>query len=117
MKSFAGVPEMPALLREREHGGEGAIWFRRLLSSEEFQSKIDFVDFTIIPPGSTIGRHAHIANEEVYLVSSGSPIVKVQGEERRLIEGAVAVVHSGQWHELVNDTPQDVRIFVIQVSC
>jgi len=117
MKSFAGAPEMPALLREREHGGEGAIWFRRLLSSEEFQSKIDFVDFTIIPPGSTIGRHAHIANEEVYLVSSGSPIVKVQGEERRLIEGAVAVVHSGQWHELVNDTPQDVRIFVIQVSC
>ena len=117
MKSFAGAPEMPALLREREHGGEGAIWFRRLLSSEEFQSKIDFVDFTIIPPGSTIGRHAHVGNEEVYFVSSGSPIVKVEGEARRLIEGGVAVVHSGQWHELINDTPQDVSIFVIQVSC
>jgi quercetin dioxygenase-like cupin family protein len=95
MKSFADFAEMPSGLREREHGGKGAIWFRRLLSSEEFQSKIDFIDFTIIPPGSTIGRHAHVGNEEVYFVSSGSPIVKVEGEARRLIEGGVAVVHSG----------------------
>lgn len=117
MKSFADATEVHALLREREHGGEGAIWFHRLLSSEEFRSKIDFVDFTIIPPGSTIGRHTHIASEEVYFISSGSPIVKVEGEERRLVEGAVAVVHSGQSHQLINDSPHDVRIFVIQVSC
>jgi mannose-6-phosphate isomerase-like protein (cupin superfamily) len=117
MKSFADLTEVPALLRECEHGGQGAIRFRRLLPSVEFQSKIDFVDFTIIPPGSTIGRHAHVANEEVYLVCSGSPIVKVQGEERRLSEGAVAVVRSGEWHELLNDTQQDVGIFIIQVSC
>jgi quercetin dioxygenase-like cupin family protein len=117
MRSFADVSETPALLREREHGGEGAIWFRRLLSSEEFQSKIDFIDFTIIPPGSSIGRHSHIGNEEAYFISSGSPILRVQGEEHRLVQGGVAVVHSGQWHELLNDTTQDVRIFVIQVSC
>jgi mannose-6-phosphate isomerase-like protein (cupin superfamily) len=116
MKPFSDVSEMPAIKREREHGGEGDIWFRRLLSSEEFQSKIDFVDFTIIPPGSSIGRHAHLANEEVYFVSSGSPVVKVQGEERRLTEGSVAVVRSGQCHELLNDTPQNVTIFVVQVS-
>ena|SRR3974377_2398568 len=113
MKSFADASENPAVLRHGEHGGEGHIWFRRLLSSQDFQSNIDFIDVTIIPPGSTIGQHSHLANEEVYFVSSGSPLINVDGDRRRLKEGGVAVVRSGQWHELVNDTQQDVKIFVI----
>jgi mannose-6-phosphate isomerase-like protein (cupin superfamily) len=117
MRSFADMTEIPALLREREHGGDGPIWFRRLLSSQEFRSKVDFIDFTIIPPGSTIGRHTHMGNEEVYFIASGSPLIRVEGEERRITPGGVAVVRSGQWHELVNDTSEAVRIFVIQVGC
>jgi quercetin dioxygenase-like cupin family protein len=42
--------------------------------------------------------------------------VRVDGFERRLQRGDVAVVRSGQWHELVNDTSSSVEIFVIQVS-
>jgi mannose-6-phosphate isomerase-like protein (cupin superfamily) len=48
-------------------------------------------------------------------VASGAPLIKVGNEERRVERGGVAVVHSGQSHQLVNDTPHDVEIFVIQV--
>ncbi len=117
MKSFVIASELAPLVREHEHGGKGPILFRRLLSSDEFRSKIDFVDFTVIPSGSTIGRHSHHGNEELYLVLSGSPLVNVGGRESRLTEGSVAVVHSGEWHTLINDSSQNVVIFVIQVSC
>jgi 3-dehydroquinate synthetase/mannose-6-phosphate isomerase-like protein (cupin superfamily) len=114
-KLFTRLVEAPAIRREREHGGAGPIQFRRLWNSTDFAAPIDFIDFTIIPSGSRIGRHGHEGNEEAYFVVSGSPLMRVENEERRLGKGDVSVVHSGQTHELINDTPDDVEIFVIQV--
>jgi mannose-6-phosphate isomerase-like protein (cupin superfamily) len=84
------------------------IEFRRLLTRSDFATPVDFVDFTVIPPGSTIGLHDHHGNEEIYFIVSGQPRVAVNGEEIRL--------HSGQAHELVNDTDENVEMFVIQVK-
>src|SRR5580704_14351271 len=107
MKSFIEPASVPPLFRKNEHDGQGPIWFRRLLSSDEFHSRVDFVDFTVIPPGSTIGQHTHLGNEEIYFIAAGSPLIRVQGEARRIAEGGIAVVRSGQWHELINDTTLD----------
>ena len=115
MKLFSGTFDVPATKRSEEHGGVGDIQFRRLLIDEDFSAPVDFVDFTIIPPGSTIGLHQHSGNEEIYLVVSGSPLLLVDGQERRMVKGALSVVHSGQSHGLKNDTDKDVEIFVIQV--
>lgn len=100
--------------RSGEHGGRGPIRFSRLLASSEFESGLDFVDLTVVPPGSTIGRHRHEGTEELYYIASGSPTIAVNGERRRLHSNDVAVVRDGQWHELVNDTGSDVTIFVVQ---
>jgi mannose-6-phosphate isomerase-like protein (cupin superfamily) len=81
----------------------------------DFDAPIDFVDFTIIPPGSSIGWHGHEGNEEVYFIAAGNPLVKVMNEQRRLSRGDIAVVRSEQSHELTNDTPEDVQILVFQV--
>jgi mannose-6-phosphate isomerase-like protein (cupin superfamily) len=92
------------------------IEFRRLLTRSDFATPVDFVDFTVIPPGSTIGLHDHHGNEEIYFIVSGQPRVAVNGEEIRLERGSIAVVHSGQAHQLVNDTDENVEMFVIQVT-
>ena len=99
-----------------DHGGQGPILFQRVLPGSEFRSKIDFVDCTVIPPGSTIGRHEHHGNEEIYFIVSGTPLMRVSGEEKRLQKGALAVVRDGEWHELINDTDENVDILVIQVE-
>lgn len=115
MKCFTSIEEVAPIHREREHDGVGPIVFRRMLSANEFATNVDFVDVTTIPPGSVIGRHHHRGNEELYFVVSGNPVVRVDGTERRLQRGGIAVVHSDGWHELVNDTAEPVEIFVIQV--
>jgi mannose-6-phosphate isomerase-like protein (cupin superfamily) len=115
MRRFADVTQIPAQVVERNHGGTGLIEFRRLLTSADFAAPVDFVDYTIIPPGSTIGLHRHDGNEEVYFIAAGAPRVAVEQEERRLERGSVAVVHAGQSHRLINDCGEDVVIFVIQV--
>ena len=114
MNSFVAISEASPIHRSAEHGGIGPISFRRLLASSDFASSIDFVDYTVVPPGSTIGKHFHEGNEELYYIVRGTPLVTVNGEERRLERNDVAVVRSGQWHELHNDTADDVEIFVVQ---
>jgi mannose-6-phosphate isomerase-like protein (cupin superfamily) len=116
VKKFASVAETPALKRSNEHNGSGAILFRRILDSSQFESPIDFIDYTRILPGSSIGRHEHHGNEEVYFIARGTPLMRVAGSEARLHPGSFSIVRSGEWHELVNDTKDEVEILVVQVS-
>lgn len=115
MNSYVSLSDIPAIERSQEHGGWGSITFRRLLDSGHFQTPVDFVDFTIVPPGSSIGRHTHRGSEELYFIASGTPLMRVSGQERRISRGSVAFVHNDGWHELVNDTSENVEILVIQV--
>ncbi|MDQ2839735.1 MAG: cupin domain-containing protein [Acidobacteriota bacterium] len=116
MKKFAFENSAFGAERRNEHGGTGAILFQRVLGGAEFQSPVDFIDYTHVLPGSAIGRHEHHGNEEVYFVASGNPLVRVDGEEARLQPGGFAIVRDGEWHELVNDTAEDVEILVIQIA-
>jgi glyoxylate utilization-related uncharacterized protein len=113
--NFADIAETPPIHRSGEHAGVGPILFRRMLSGSDFDTPIDFVDFTIIPPGSSIGPHRHHGNEELYFVVSGNPLITAQGETRRCNPGSLSLVRDGGWHELINDTDGEVRILVVQV--
>jgi len=115
MRNFVSSSDVDPIHRAGEHGGLGPIEFRRLMSSADFDTNIDFLDLTVIPSGSSIGRHNHSGNEEFYFIVDGAPLVRVDGAERRLGPSDVTVVRSGGWHELVNDSEGDVRIFVVQV--
>lgn len=116
MKTFCSVDAIAPASREAEHGGIGFISFRRLLDEGQFESPLDFVDYTVIPPESTIGRHFHHENEEVYFVVAGEPLITVSGRQHRARPGTISVVRSGEWHELQNDTEAEVTILVFQVS-
>ena len=115
MREFVSLKDVSPRTLHGNHDGNGPIAFRRLLDESDFSSPIDFVDFTIIPPGSTIGTHRHVGNDEIYFIVQGRPRVAVDGNERRLEPGAVAIVRSGQTHCLVNDSSDEVKILVIQV--
>lgn len=115
MRKFVSSSDVAPIQRVAEHGGSGPIAFRRLIDSGEFDTNVDFLDLTVIPPGSTIGRHEHHDNEELYFIVNGDPLVRVDGAERRLHRTDVAIVRSGGSHELINDSGHDVEIFVVQV--
>jgi len=114
-ESFVSISNIPVKEIQNDHGGQGPISFRRLLRADAFMSPIDFVDFTVIPPKSEIGFHDHFNNEEIYMIVQGTPLVCLQEKRERLELGSVAIVRSGEGHGLINDTDEDVAIFVIQV--
>jgi len=113
---FLNGADIPLRKVMHNHGGIGEIEFKRLMMKNNFQGPIDFIDYSIIRPGNTIGAHKHFGNEEIYFIIEGSPKVTINDETRELKTGDVAVVHSGDEHELINDSGAQVAILVIQVS-
>jgi quercetin dioxygenase-like cupin family protein len=105
-----------ALARVCAHGGEGTIDFARVFAAGDFSSPIHFVDYAVLPPGSSIGRHTHGANEELYLVLEGSGLMHLDGRDFQVGPGTVILNRAGGTHGLRNDSGAPVRIFVVEVG-
>ena len=56
------------------HGGKGKIDFVRPFVTSDFETNLSFIDFAVIPPGNSIGRHRHGDNEEIYFIVEGAGI-------------------------------------------
>jgi mannose-6-phosphate isomerase-like protein (cupin superfamily) len=99
------------------HAGEGLVSFRRLLSEADFRGPWNFVDYAVLPPGASIGRHTHGGNEELYLVLEGQGSMHLDGREFPVRAGHVVVNRPGGTHGLVNDSDAPLRLFVVEVAC
>jgi mannose-6-phosphate isomerase-like protein (cupin superfamily) len=102
-----------AVLREQvAHGGFGAVHAARVLDRGANES-LRFVDLVEVPPGSTIGRHRHGADRELYIAISGHAIIELDGEEIPLGPGDVAVNRPGGTHALTVTGDEVFRMVVV----
>lgn len=99
------------------HGGEGRILFCRALEAASFRGPWNFVDYAVLPPGTSIGRHTHHGNEELYVVLEGRGCMHVDGRDHAVGPGALILNRDGGTHGLRNDSTADLKILVIEVSC
>lgn len=98
------------------HGGPGRIRFRRVFDADAFQGPWNFVDYAVIPPGASIGRHRHGENEEIYLVLRGEGLMFLDGREFRVRPGSVVLNRAGGTHGLRNDSDEPIALFVVEVA-
>lgn len=103
------------LERVQAHGGQGTILFRRLLDGARSAGAWNFVDYAVVPPGASIGRHRHGANEELYLVLEGRGRMVRDGEEFEVGPGSVVLNRAFGEHGLLNDGDRPLRLFVVEV--
>lgn len=98
------------------HGGQNEIQFVRLFNSEEFQSHWHFVDYAIVPPGSSIGEHRHQDNEEMYIILEGHAIMRINDQDYEVKTGDLILNCFGWKHGLRNESSRDVKILVVEVG-
>ena len=98
------------------HGGEGRIGFHRLLQAADVRGPWNFVDYAVLPPGASIGRHRHGRNEELYLVLEGEGTMQLDGQSFPVRAGHVVLNRPGGEHGLVNTSQAPLRIFVVEVA-
>ncbi|MBK8977789.1 MAG: cupin domain-containing protein [Planctomycetes bacterium] len=105
-----------ALAEVRAHGGDGRIGFHRAFQDSDFASPVRFIDYAVLPPGTSIGRHRHGADEEIYLVLSGVGRMYRDGENFEVGPGTVIVNRSFGEHGLRNVGEEPLRLFVVEIG-
>lgn len=114
----ARVRNLSSLPLERvvAHDGVGEIDFHRVFDAADFAGPWHFVDYAVLPPGASIGRHTHGRNEELYLVLEGTGTMHLDGETVAVSAGSLILNRAGGTHGLKNDGERPLRLFVVEVG-
>lgn len=103
--------------RVTAHQGVGEILFRRIAAAENLSGACNFIDFTRMPPGTTIGEHTHRGNEEeFYLILSGRGMMQQNGQEFSVTAGDFVRNPPGGTHGLRNVGEEELTMFVFEVQ-
>lgn len=97
------------------HNGKGKIKFCRPFIKKDFKTKINFIDYAIIPPGKSIGNHQHTDNEEVYFIVKGMGTMFLGGRNISVKKGDIIVNKINGVHGLTNNSNKDIHLFVFEV--
>lgn len=97
------------------HGGAGTVGFVRLLTDSAFTAGCNFVDYAVVHPGSSVGRHQHAATEEIYFILSGSGTMWIDGALLPVKTGDMVLTSIGGTHELHNDSNFDLTMLAIEL--
>jgi mannose-6-phosphate isomerase-like protein (cupin superfamily) len=105
-----------ARLREEvAHDGDGLILTQRI-EDHRTPGAANFLDLTVLPPGTTIGVHTHgPADEEYYIVITGRGRMRLEEEEFEVGPGDVIVNNRCGTHGLANIGAEPIQLVVIEV--
>jgi mannose-6-phosphate isomerase-like protein (cupin superfamily) len=99
------------------HGGDGLIRFARLADEGVLSGACNFIDYAVLPPGASIGRHRHgLDEEEIYLVLQGRGEMWRDGESFAVRAGDLVRNPPGGAHGLRNVGDAPLHLFVVELK-
>ena len=110
--------EMKVEPRENLRGGTGTVEVRHCFAPAEFGARTRLCAKLTLPPGASIGEHAHEGEDEVYVILRGTGIVQEQDGARRVNAGDAVLTGRGASHAVANDgaEPLEIAAFVVQYA-
>ena len=102
-------------LVENCHDGVGTIKSVELF--DKFTTKMQFLHYTVLPPGTSIGAHKHEDDEEFYIILEGTGEMEVGGAKHNVVAGDVILNEPFGTHGLRNTSDKDeLKILVFEVK-
>lgn len=88
-------------VREKMRGGAGSVKIETLWSpATELKSKTRLCARMTLQPGSSIGYHDHVDEEEVYVILSGTGVVVEDGQRYPVAAGDTILTGNGAGHAI-----------------
>lgn len=99
------------------HEGEGLVLFARIVDKGAIDGPCNFIDFSVVPPGVSIGDHTHaLDEEEYYLILKGDGELLRDGQRVTVRSGDLIRNRPGGTHSLRNIGTEDLHLFVFELS-
>ena len=103
-------------VREEMRGGNGSVKIEHYWTKDELKGKTRLCARLILEPGTSIGFHDHVDEEEVFIVLRGQGKVDEGGEEAVVNPGDTILTGDGAGHavESVGDEPLEMVAVIVQ---
>ena len=108
--------DMPVEERPQMRGGAGTVRVQTCFRPEEFGARLRLCARLTLPPGASIGLHAHEGEDEIYLVLTGGGVVTEDGCDKRVRAGDAVLTGRGGSHAVRNDGSEPLEIAAIIVK-
>lgn len=102
-------------LRENMRGGRGTVRIEHFWTKEELRSKARLCARLILEPGTSIGFHEHVDEEEVFVVLSGSGRLTDAGAEDLVHAGDTILTGAGAGHAIEAVGTEALELFAVIV--
>jgi mannose-6-phosphate isomerase-like protein (cupin superfamily) len=96
--------ELAVEQREKARGGEGIASFTHFVEGKgKVQKYTNLLAEITLPPGASIGKHAHTEETEFFIILEGTGVVDDNGKEVPIKKGDVMVTGGGAFHSIANN--------------
>jgi len=100
-------------LQKKLFQGKGELTIEPLFMQEEFSSTVRFCARVTLPPGSSIGLHTHLDEDELYFILSGNGVVS-DGETSTAVTGGFSILtRSGESHSIENTGNENLVLLAV----
>lgn len=99
------------------HDGEGLVKIAGIYDKQDFDTGLQFIHFTTLPPNTSIGLHKHEDDEEVYVILEGTGVMEVDNKKTQVRQGDTIVNKPFGTHALYNTSDEnELKILVFEVK-
>jgi mannose-6-phosphate isomerase-like protein (cupin superfamily) len=103
--------------REKLRDGEGTATFTHFVAGKgETQKNTRLLAEIALPPGASIGKHAHTGETEFYIITEGAGVVDDNGKEVSIRKGDVMATGGGAFHSIVNNGQVPLKFHAVIVN-
>jgi mannose-6-phosphate isomerase-like protein (cupin superfamily) len=96
--------ELAVEQREKARGGEGIATFTHFVEGKgKVQKNTNLLAEITLPPGASIGKHAHTGETEFFIIMEGTGVTDDNGREVPIKKGDVMVTGGGAFHSIANN--------------
>ncbi len=109
------LQDQPIAVRERLRGGEGATSMQTIFEPSDFGAPVRLCARLTLPPGASIGLHAHEGEDEIYVITRGRARLSDNGVESLLAPGDAVLTGKGASHAIANagDGPLELLAIIL----
>lgn len=103
-------------VRKNMRGGPGEVKIKHHLNKEDINAKCRLCAELVLSPGSGIGEHEHIDEDEIFIIQKGRGIVTDSGKDIEVTAGDSILTGKGSSHSIVNTGNEDLVVTAIIVQ-
>ncbi|MGI6090126.1 MAG: cupin domain-containing protein [Saccharofermentanales bacterium] len=110
---FKSQDQMTSEVKENVRGGNKAVEFTHVFTTNETFNKARLCAVLEFPPGASIGPHSHGPDAEMYFVLEGEFMVVENGISKVLMPGDASFAGDGDTHSVANNGKGNAKLLAV----